>query len=193
MVIYIKVTRYKFIAITIIIAILTLIAVVWYKSIYPFRFAEKIYEENEECLNHIVDYFENYNNIYSAQMNNDGIMQTVTSKGLESFDCTSDVGYKFLLFLREKYIEDNNEEHGNQSYMLNFIKAEYDDDDNMKLEIPVYARILNTDASVDSPNRMVYYLVYSDDNYSGDVISNIKKETVINDNWYVISKSHTPG
>ena len=77
--------------------------------------------------------------------------------------------------------------------MLNFIKAEYDDDDNMKLEIPVYARILNTDASVDSPNRMVYYLVYSDDNYSGDVISNIKKETVINDNWYVISKSHTPG
>lgn len=191
--IYIKVTRYKFIAITIIIAILTLIAVVWYKSIYPFRFAEKIYEENEECLNHIVDYFENYNNIYSAQMNNDGIMQTVTSKGLESFDCTSDVGYKFLLFLREKYIEDNNEEHGNQSYMLNFIKAEYDDDDNMKLEIPVYARILNTDASVDSPNRMVYYLVYSDDNYSGDVISNIKKETVINDNWYVISKSHTPG
>ena len=84
--IYIKVTRYKFIAITIIIAILTLIAVVWYKSIYPFRFAEKIYEENEECLNHIVDYFENYNNIYSAQMNNDGIMQTVTSKGLESFE-----------------------------------------------------------------------------------------------------------
>ncbi len=42
--------------------------------------------------------------------------------------------------------------------MLNFIKAEYDDDDNMKLEIPVYARILNTDASVDSPNRIVYIL-----------------------------------
>jgi hypothetical protein len=91
-VIYIKVTRYKFIAITIIIAILMLIAVVWYKNrIYPFRFAEKVYEENEEHLNHIVAYFESYNNIYSAQMNNDGIMQTVTSKGLENFDCTSDV------------------------------------------------------------------------------------------------------
>ena len=122
-----------------------------------------------------------------------GITQTISSEGLKKVECTSDAGYESLLFLRKKYIDNSNEQYSNQSYMLNFVKAEYDDNGNMALKIPVYARILDTDGSVDSPNRIVYYLVYSDDNYSGDATSNIIKQNVINDNWFVISESHTPG
>lgn len=189
-----KKIRYKVISVIAIVTILTFIVAIWYNnSIYPFRFAEKFYKDNEEHINNIVTYFESIDDIYSAQMSVDGIMQTVSSDGLKNFDCTSDAGYESLLFLRKKYIDNSNEQHGNQSYILNFVKAEYDDIGNMTLKIPVYARILNTDASVDSPNRIVYYLVYSDDNYSGDATSNIKKENVINDNWFVISESHTSG
>ena len=189
-----KNVRYKVILVIAIVAILTFIVAIWYKnSIYPFRFAEKFYKDNEKHINYIVTYFEGFDNIYSAQMKVNGITQTISSEGLKKVECTSDAGYESLLFLRKKYIDNSNEQYSNQSYMLNFVKAEYDDNGNMALKIPVYARILDTDGSVDSPNRIVYYLVYSDDNYSGDATSNIIKQNVINDNWFVISESHTPG
>lgn len=191
--IYIKNIRYKVISVIVIIAILTFIAAILYKnSIYPFRFAEKFYKENEKDINYMVAYFESFDDIYSAQMNVNGVTQTVSSDGLKTFDCTSEEGYKSLMFLRKKYI-DSNERYGDQSYMLNSVKAEYDNNGNIALKIPVYARILNAKENVDSPNRIVYYLVYCDDNYSGDAISNVKKEKVINDNWFVISESHTSG
>lgn len=185
--------RYKAIAVIVAVAILTLIAAVWYKNnVYPFRYSEKIYEENKEHLDNIVDYFESFDDIDSAQMNTNGTTEIVSMKGSEQLSCSSDNGYKSLQFLREKYIKDSNKRYDSQSYMLNFIKAEYDDNGKMLLEIPVYARILNTDASVDSPNRIVYYLVYVDDNYSGSDTLYIKKAP-INNNWFVISMNHTSG
>lgn len=193
--IYMKKARSRYIIISVvIIAILTLIAAVWYKnSIYPFSYAEKFYEENEEHINQIVAYFESFDDIYSAQMNIDGVAEIISNKGSENVNCSSKEGYKSLMLLREKYIKDSDKRNDKQSYMLNFIKAEYDDNGNMILEVPVYARVLNTDASVDTPNRIVYYLVYIDDNYSGDDTLYIKRDNAINDNWFVISESHTPG
>ena len=190
-----KKARSRYIIISVvIIAIMTLIAAVWYKnSIYPFSYAEKFYEENEEHINQIVAYFESFDDIYSAQMNIDGVAEIISNKGSENVNCSSKEGYKSLMLLREKYIKDSDKRNDKQSYMLNFIKAEYDDNGNMILEVPVYARVLNTDASVDTPNRIVYYLVYIDDNYSGDDTLYIKRDNAINDNWFVISESHTPG
>ena len=43
-----KNVRYKVILVIAIVAILTFIVAIWYKnSIYPFRFAEKFYKDNE--------------------------------------------------------------------------------------------------------------------------------------------------
>lgn len=173
--------------------ILIVATCLWYRSsIYPFGFSKKVFWENEMKLNEMVDYFKSYHNIYSAEIDIDGKMQIVSSEGMNRFDCSSDTGYQTLQFLREKYIDDKADEYNYQSYMLNFIKAKYDDADNMTLEIPVYARILKTDGNVNSPNRIVYYLVYRDKNYSKDDI-NIKEESAINDTWFIASKSLSAG
>ena len=130
--------RYKAIAVIVAVAILTLIAAVWYKNnVYPFRYSENIYEENKEHLDNIVDYFESFDDIDSAQMNTNGTTEIVSIKGSEQLGCSSDKGYKSLQFLREKYIKDSNKRYDSQSYMLNFIKAEYDDNGKILLKIPV--------------------------------------------------------
>lgn len=186
-------TRYKIVAISIVV-IFALIAAVWYKiNVYPFKYAENFYKENKEQIDSIVAYFEGFDNIYSAQMNTDGVTKVVSSEGSQNVNCLSDEGYNALLILREKYIDDSNEKYERQSYVLNYISAEYDGNGNMILEIPVYARVLNTDTSVDTPNRIVYYLAYIDDDYSGDDAPKIKGENAINDNWFIISETHTAG
>lgn len=188
--------KYKIIAIVIVIIILILIIAVWYKNnIYPFRFAENLYKENEEHIKNIVAYFDNIDNdIYSVQMNIDGSVDIISAKGSGKIDCVSDIGYESLLFLRDRYIEDNNEQYDKQSYMLNYVKAEYDTNGNMIVKIPVYARILSAHESVDSPNRIVYYLMYCDDDYILDnLMLDSKQKNAINNDWFIFSESHTAG
>lgn len=119
--------------------------------------------------------------------NNGQVEITSYTQPMQRFSAVSESGYQSLTALRELCIKNDDNEFGEQNYILNTINAVYDESGNMMLEIPLYAK-----GDENSPNRIVWYLIYCDDEYKLDsIMSSVKNKNPINDNCFICSKSHS--
>ncbi|MCQ2502914.1 MAG: hypothetical protein MJ084_04045 [Saccharofermentans sp.] len=82
---------------------------------------------------------------------------------------------------------------GNDFPVFTYLDVSFDDEGDVCIVIPVKRLKIKNGDGVNSKDVHFYSLVYKDDDYSGDDISNTYREVKIDNNWYLITGTNYSG